>query len=537
MNNMKRKLKIDIKKVIIYVVLIFLVFSMAYTVIMFTIASNTSKVTAKQVEETEKQLVNVEKSVISGKINRLVSDVLYISDSISISGFSENSYDYISQEWMAFSDRKKIYDHIRFIDVQGNEVIRINYSDQGSYKVAKEDLQNKSDRYYFTDTIDLNINQVFISKFDLNVENNVIEEPIKPMIRFSTPVFDDSGNLMGIVVLNYYGSDLLQQIEQVATTSNGNVFLLNSESYWLFNSESNKKTWAFMFEDRADEDFENKFSDEWNEIKDKEKGTIITGNGLFAYSNILTDQEFIKGHQDCELILDEGDWYIVSYVPGESEIGKVFIQKFEDNLLNVFKENIPVYIFILVVAILFAMLMNMNRVQKEKTKYFSEYDSMTGVYNRRAGLEKLSRIYKDTNRSNGKMSICFIDINGLKEVNDNFGHEAGDELILSVLNGIKKNIRNTDFVARLGGDEFLIVFNNTSADAAEIVWDRINEYYNLINETENRKYLISVSHGVEDFKFNANEYIDNIINSADEKMYNEKRILKKDLEIIRGKRT
>lgn len=92
---------------------------------------------------------------------------------------------------------------------------------------------------------------------------------------------------------------------------------------------------------------------------------------------------------------------------------------------------------------------------------------------------------------------------------------------------------DTDFVCRLGGDEFLIIFNNLDEAEAEKVWLRINEGYRKINETEGRKYIISASHGIEEFKFNANEYIDTIINHADEKMYSEKRNIKRDLKVIR----
>ena len=81
----------------------------------------------------------------------------------------------------------------------------------------------------------------------------------------------------------------------------------------------------------------------------------------------------------------------------------------------------------------------------------------------------------------------FIDINGLKEVNDYLGHEAGDELILSIVDIIKANIRDTDFVARLGGDEFLIIFNNTDEIGAENVWMRIHQGYERINENRGQK--------------------------------------------------
>ena len=108
-----------------------------------------------------------------------------------------------------------------------------------------------------------------------------------------------------------------------------------------------------------------------------------------------------------------------------------------------------------------------------------------------------------------------------------------DELILSVIAGIKKNIRNHDFVARLGGDEFLIIFEGLNESKSEEIWGRIIKECNEINDTEKRKYLISVSHGIEVFRCDSNQFIDEIVNNADEKMYNEKRKIKKDLKVLR----
>lgn len=158
---------------------------------------------------------------------------------------------------------------------------------------------------------------------------------------------------------------------------------------------------------------------------------------------------------------------------------------------------------------------------------------MTGVYNRRAGFAKLDQMYKTGVKHECHISVCFIDINGLKEVNDFLGHEAGDELILTVADGIRAHIRKTDFVSRLGGDEFLIVFETAGKAEAEMIWQNIVQYYERINEQENRKYIVSVSHGIETFHCDTNEYIDTVVNHADEKMYNEKREIKKNLRVIR----
>ena len=201
--------------------------------------------------------------------------------------------------------------------------------------------------------------------------------------------------------------------------------------------------------------------------------------------------------------------------------------------LRIIKNSYYLYIFMLLISIIISVLVAINKNEKDEIKYFSEYDVMTGVYNRRAGFEKLSQLYKNIGKVNCVISICFIDINGLKEVNDALGHEAGDELILSVIAGIKKNIRNLDFVARLGGDEFLIIFEGLNESEAEEVWKRIIKEYKEVNKTENRRYLISASHGIEVFGCDSNQFIDEIVNKADEKMYNEKREIKKNLKVLR----
>ena len=149
-------------------------------------------------------------------------------------------------------------------------------------------------------------------------------------------------------------------------------------------------------------------------------------------------------------------------------------------------------------------------------------------------FERLTQLYKRHADISYVISICFIDINGLKIVNDALGHEVGDELLRSVVLGIKQNIRDNDFVCRLGGDEFMIIFEGLEERKAEEVWQRIVETFDYINEVEDRKYFISVSHGVESFKSDANAYIDTVVNSADEKMYEEKRQIKKNLNVLRN---
>jgi len=522
----------ETKKTIFYTLGVFLVLSLVFFVITLVIQINVDSAEKNEIMTQEKQLVEVEKTIISNKVNRLVTDLLYVTDALKMGDNGRGNYSDAEDHWLAFSNRKMIYDQIRFIDVDGNEVIRVNYTDTGATLTDSDDLQNKADRYYFTEAIGLEDDQIYISKLDLNMENNQIQQPIKPMIRLATPYYGARGVLEGIVVLNYTATDMLSQVEKIASTSQGDIFMLNADGYWLYNSGDSSKAWTFMDEKRLDESFKNDFPDIWQSMQSEKSGSQISATGVFNYTNILTADELELG-SDYSLVLGLGDWTIVSYIPPETADGKLLTSNLLDTVLLVLKNNLFAYFLIFSLALFLGAMLTITKIKNDEIKYFSEYDSMTGVFNRRTGFEKLTQLYKNTEKNKSEISVCFMDINGLKDVNDYLGHDVGDELILTITNGIKNSIRDNDFVARLGGDEFLIIFEDLDETGAEAVWQRIVEEFEEINNTENRRYLISASHGIETFSGGSNEYIDSIINQADEKMYREKKIIKKGLKIIR----
>ena len=528
-----RTIKWEFKKIARYTVLFFLVLSIGYLIVAVVVKTKENAIQRENILNTQQELADVEREIISNKVSRLVSDVLYTADNFQLNSAEGDNYAEVKRQWLVFSERKKIYDQIRFIDLDGNERVRVNYSGTGAQVVADTALQNKKDRYYFKDSVALQKNQVFISPLDLNVENNVVEQPEKPMIRLATPCYDSAGQQQGIVVLNYSAQDMLQQVRKIASTSMGAVFMLNADGYWLYNSADSSTEWAFMYEDRAQQSFATDYPEVWQQVLAGSSGVSVTKQGVFSYTNVLANDAFVSDAGNGRIQSTCGDWYIVTFIDPQSAAGRLFTGGTTAVMLTAMQENPFVYLMILIVSFLLAAFFSFNKLEKDRIRYFSEYDVMTGVYNRRAGFAKLYQMYKTGVKHECHISVCFIDINGLKEVNDFLGHEAGDELILTVADGIRAHIRKTDFVSRLGGDEFLIVFETAGKAEAEMIWQNIVQYYERINEQENRKYIVSVSHGIETFHCDTNEYIDTVVNHADEKMYNEKREIKKNLRVIR----
>jgi methyl-accepting chemotaxis protein len=180
-------------------------------------------------------------------------DVLFLSKLSSLNDIinSNEGKGELEQDFLAFSNEKKIFHQIRYIDENGQEIVNID-SREGVSNILSN-LQNKKDRYYFIETMDLELGKIFISPLDLNVENNEIEnrgtkeEPAYiPVIRYATPVFDSKGNPKGIIIINIYAEHFLDHIHEEQKRGN-NIFLVNHNGFYLSHPDFDKE-FGFMFD-------------------------------------------------------------------------------------------------------------------------------------------------------------------------------------------------------------------------------------------------------------------------------------------------
>ena len=412
-----------------------------------------------------------------------LNDLLELKTILEGSGFpdrrDEQGQQQLSQAYLKFAQRKGIYDQIRYLDEKGNEVIRINFNAGQPAISPKEELQNKASRYYFTDTIRLNRGEVYISPFDLNIEQDQVELPYKPMLRFGTPAFGQAGKKNGIVCVNYLGEHLIRNFKQSADNEYGVAELINSAGYWLSATVSERE-WGFMFADKMNHAFSSAYPLTWAAIRQKREGQVMNKEGLFSFMTIspFGDKMAINAATAEPTInvqryfsSEEYQWVIVSRISPEMLTATTGDLKYR--YLGIW---MALSCLSLVSGYFFSQNAQLRQEYHENIHKMATHDALTGLPNRNQFSDRLQQNLSYAKRYGNQVAVLFMDLDGFKQVNDTYGHGVGDLLLIEAATRIKRCIRESDTVARMGGDEFTVILSvvKNAADLSVMI-DRITD--------------------------------------------------------------
>ncbi len=156
----------------------------------------------------------------------------------------------------------------------------------------------------------------------------------------------------------------------------------------------------------------------------------------------------------------------------------------------------------------------------EKLEQLCMTDDLTKLYNRRGFLVIANHLVQSALREQRKLHLIFADLDGLKAINDTFGHQLGDQAILDFSNVLRNALRASDVVGRIGGDEFVIL---TSASDDQATIARLQSELSQFNKRTERPYKVSASFGVSDIEPDQSIVLDEILVRADKAMYEQKR--------------
>jgi diguanylate cyclase (GGDEF)-like protein len=482
-----------------------------------------------KLKEQERYLIERQKTDIGGEFDAIVSDLLFLSLQNELHSYLElkspQAVTAMQTEYLSMSAFKKVYDQIRFLNAQGVERVRVNYAAGKPEAVPERKLQNKFKRYYFTDTFKLGKREVFVSPLDLNVEQGQVEQPLKPMIRFGTPVFDDDNIKRGVVLLNYLAANLLGLITEGRTDTYGTNMVINADGYWLLHTDK-RKEWGFMFKERAKEKMDAAYPAEWLTMLERRDGQVRTKNGLFTFATIYPLQEGYRSSSGSgeaytpsvkDLDPAEYFWVLVSHIP--SQVMTRYSLKVMGRLFMI---GAGIFTLVSFGAWQLALAVTRRRIYQAQLVQMATTDPLTGLPNRKLFFDRLEECIAHVARHGNKLGLLYIDLDGFKGVNDSMGHSAGDELLIRVGNRLKNKQRKSDVVARLGGDEFaIILFEISSMEDVRLVGKKVVKRLSQPFELKSGTVSIGASVGATVFPDHG-ESVKALVKLADACMYKAK---------------
>jgi diguanylate cyclase (GGDEF)-like protein/PAS domain S-box-containing protein len=160
---------------------------------------------------------------------------------------------------------------------------------------------------------------------------------------------------------------------------------------------------------------------------------------------------------------------------------------------------------------------------EEKLRTLSLSDELTGIFNRRGFFAMAEQQLKFANREKKGILIVCVDLDYLKIINDELGHQTGDLALIETAKVLKKTFRESDIVSRVGGDEFVVLAQETSETNLESITTRLRENLNAINTNKKKIFELSLSMGITRYNPEQPCSIDELVSRADKLMYEEKK--------------
>jgi signal transduction histidine kinase len=351
-------------------------------------------------------------------------------NNINIS-MAEAAKELIAREYLSLGNQRQSFDLISFVDTNGQEIIRVDFSQSMAVIVPETALKNKASYSWFQQSLKLKLGEIFVSPLELDVEQGQIIIPIKPTVRLITPIFDRQGTKRGLIILNYRGRKIIDNLVPENSTAIGNLMLVNEQGYWL-RGRTREDEWGFMIPERFDRTFAKDFPQAWQYIGSKKSGQFFTTQGLFTFETI-SPQLIVKGEDintannssnnlSNNLInslatnlednppakaenntLENQEWKVISFIPASV---------FDNRLRPSFYRFLALYFSLLAASAIGIYFFSLSQVKRDRAEHNlrrseSRYQKLA------ANLPGM--IYQYTLRPNGFMGFTYAS-EGCREI-------------------------------------------------------------------------------------------------------------------------
>ncbi len=237
-------------------------------------------------------------------------DVIALAKSLSLSAEEDirlpEQLSAVETLFNNFSQVKRVYNQIRYLDNIGYERVRVNFDGNVTHIIRGLKLQDKSERYYFKESLNLSQGSVYTSPLDLNMEHGRIDRPYKPVMRYTTPVFVD-GKQAGIIVFNLL-TNTPSFLHKITKNEGGTDYILaNKDGFYLHHTDKVKEWGMMELLNRSHQNIRQDYPDVAEQILSGREGSVHLDSGsVIVYRPFFINPE-----------TDTGDfWVIIKRVKG-----------------------------------------------------------------------------------------------------------------------------------------------------------------------------------------------------------------------------
>lgn len=360
---MKTRYWKDAKSVLKTYLLIIIPF-MGIAFFMYNYLYNTEIDKTKQIIiEEQKQKTTIINYVIEDVFAKMHEELLVAKNSNEMADYlndpTKENLEEVEKLFVRLTLSIKSFDQMRLINNSGQEIIRINNSEEGLEMVEKDLLQDKSDRYYYIETSQLSEGEIYVSNMDLNVENGEIEQPYKPMIRMATPLYTNDNVYQGILIINYLGQNILDVFTEYFQGDDDKEnliqpFLINDQGCYLYHNDQDK-TFGFMFDNKASMNLQQENPGLWEDI-------LLKHNGVFEENNVVNYYMSLNPLAKIDTTANTHyHWFIIS------TFDLKYLPSIQDNIIFGMKKiDILTIIGIDILILLVVMINYYSRKNKEQ---------------------------------------------------------------------------------------------------------------------------------------------------------------------------
>ena len=336
--------------------------------------------------------------------------------------------------------------------------------------------------------------------------------------RYVYPLFDSKKNHIGSMEVSFSSKQLIEYISDKFII-NKHLLILESEINQNMDSEYSKNIYTkslensnYLAEKGSYANFDNdEFHKAMQELQQNNvvkenisKGIAFSTSSVYNYNSLVITYIPINS-----TLTNTNIAYIVFYTESDY-IDSILI---EDEYAQI------LLISLLIVLFFFSIYVTLTQRRLEQ---MAHYDKLTQLPNRAYFYIELGQEIKRASRFKKKLALMFIDLDGFKNINDSYGHHAGDEILMQTAQRLNRSIRNMDIAARIGGDEFIVLLTDVKKEEdVTAVAQKIIDNLNIEFKVSKQKLHIGASIGISMFPEDSNN-LDTFISNADEAMYRAK---------------